>query len=155
MNPEKSVGKAERIHLLKVPLDILKEDDLESVLRSLKDSKEHQQIILLNFHDFMKGRKDPERQRMLKEAALVLPISKALVKGARFLKKGEPSHHMPFEFVIHLLGSLEKMQGSVYLLCEKMRDLNVSAANLRDSFPGLHIVGPSYRFFFPPPGRRT
>ncbi len=48
---------------------------------------------------------------------------------------------MPFEFVIRLLGVIEKINGTVYLLGEKNRELNISAGNLRDSFPGLLIVG--------------
>ena len=147
MNHEQDAKTVKRIRLLKVPLDILQEEDLEPILRELKNRQKHQQIILLNFYDFMKSRRDLERQRMLEEAALVLPISKSLVKGALFLKKGEPSYHMPFEFVIRLLGALEKTQSSVYILGEKTRDLNISAANLRDSFPGLHIVGRHTGFF--------
>lgn len=152
MDHEKIVKGVERIHLLRIPLDILKEDDLEPVIRELKERKGDNQIILLNFSDFMKSRRDPERQRMLKEAALVLPTSRSLVRGARFLKKGELVRHMPFEFVIRLLGVLEKIHGSVYLLGEKNRDLNISSANLRDSFPGLQIVG-RHTGFFSPPGK--
>ena len=147
MDHEQKLTGVERINLLKVPLDILREEDMESVIRDLNQQEGPQQIVLLTFSEFMKSRRDPERQRMLKEAALVLPTSGSLIKGARFLKKGDLVRYMPFEFVIRLMGILEPMRGSVYLLGEKNKDLNISSANLRDSFPGVQIVGRHVGFF--------
>ena len=146
---KEEIAGVRRIHLLKVPLDILKEEDLEAVVKTLARRAEKQQIILLGFRDFMKSRRDPERRRMMKEAALILPTSKALIRGARFLKLGEPVRHMPFEFVIRFLGVLEKMNGTVYILGSRSRELNISSGNLRDSFPGLRIVGRHQGYFLP------
>ncbi|MBI9103275.1 MAG: WecB/TagA/CpsF family glycosyltransferase [Spirochaetales bacterium] len=137
----------ERINFMNVPLDILKEDDIEKVIRNLARDGMRNQIVFLDFYEFMKARRDSERQRMLKEAALVLPVSKTLVRGSRFLKKGTLVRYMPFEFVIRLMGVLEQIGGTVYLLGLKNRELNISSGNLRDSFPGLRIVGRHAGFF--------
>ncbi len=136
-----------RVNLLNVPLDIVKDQDLEGVVRAIAGNETKNQIILLNFTEFMRCRRDPERQRMLKEAALVLPTSKALVRGIRFLKRGESVRQMPFEFVIRFLAILENINGSIYILGSKNRELNISSGNLRDSFPGLRIVGRHAGFF--------
>ena len=136
-----------RISLLNVPLDLMKEEDMETVVRAMAARDSRQQIILLGFFDFMKCRRDPERRRMMKEAALILPTSKALLKGVRFLKKGEAVRYMPFEFVIRFLGILEKINGTIYILGAHQRELNISSANLRDSFPGLRIVGRHSGYF--------
>jgi len=143
------IAEVRRINLLKVPLDLMKEEDMEKVVRTLAARKERQQIILLGFFDFMKCRRDPERRRMMKEAALIIPTSKALIKGVRFLRKGEAVRYMPFEFVIRLLGILENLHGTIYILGSHPRELNISSANLRDSFPGLRIVG-RHTGYFPP-----
>ena len=132
---------------MNVPLDILKEESIDSVVRSLAADGMRNQIIFLDFHEFMRSRRDPERKRMLKEAALVLPTSKSLLRGSRFLKKGAPVRYMPFDFTIKLLGSLEQAGGTVYLLGSRNRELNISSGNLRDSFPGLRIVGRHAGFF--------
>lgn len=147
MDHEQKLTGVKRINLLKVPLDILKEEDMEATIRELHQQEGPKQIVLLNFAEFMRSRRDPERQRMLKEAALVIPTSGALLRGARFLKKGELIRYMPFEFVIRLMGILEPMRGSVYLLGEKNKDLNISSANLRASFPGALIVGRHVGYF--------
>lgn len=141
MERERVNQRVQRINLLKIPLDILGEEDLEEVIRTLAEEKKPHQIVLLNFREFMRSRRDQERLRMLQEAALVLPISRSLIRGARFLKRDIPVRKMPFEFVIRLLGVIEKINGTVYLLGEKNRELNISSGNLRDSFPGLLIVG--------------
>jgi len=138
---EKTIQGVERINLLRVPMDILMEEDLERVVRQLIQRDTPNQIVLLTYSEFMKARRDPERQRMLKEATLVLPTSRTLIRGAKFLKRAVPKRYMPFEFVIRLLGVLEMINGSIYILGEKNRDLNISSSNLRDSFPGVQIVG--------------
>ena len=141
MEHERVNQRVQRINLLKIPLDILREEDLEEVIRTLAEEKKPHQIVLLNFREFMRSRRDQERLRMLHEAALVLPISRSLIRGARFLKRDLPVRKMPFEFVIRLLGVIEKINGTVYLLGERNRELNISSGNLRDSFPGVLIVG--------------
>ena len=90
----------ERINFMNVPLDILKEDDIEKVIRNLARDGMRNQIVFLDFYEFMKARRDSERQRMLKEAALVLPVSKTLVRGSRFLKKGTLVRYMPSSLTI-------------------------------------------------------
>ena len=143
----KSIEGINRINLMGVPLDILKEEDFEPVIRRIATDGMRNQIVFLDFNEYMRSRRDPERKRMLKEAALVLPISKALLRGSRFLKKGELIRHMPFEFVIRLMGILEHINGTVYLLGSRNKELNISSGNLRDSFPGLRIVGRHMGFF--------
>ena len=144
---KENIEGLERINLMKVPLDILQEDAIEEVVKTLAGDGMRNQIVFLDFIEFMKSRRDPERQRMLKEAALVLPVSQTLLRGSRFLKKGTLHRYMPFEFVIRLMGILEQTGGTVYLLGLKNRDLNISSGNLRDSFPGLRIVGRHAGFF--------
>jgi N-acetylglucosaminyldiphosphoundecaprenol N-acetyl-beta-D-mannosaminyltransferase len=72
---------------------------------------------------------------------MVIPISKSLVKGARFLKKKKVYRYMPFDFVVSLLSILEKREMSVYLLGGRMRSLKRAEKNLRQTFPRLRIVG--------------
>jgi N-acetylglucosaminyldiphosphoundecaprenol N-acetyl-beta-D-mannosaminyltransferase len=72
---------------------------------------------------------------------MVIPISKSLVGGARFLLKKKVHRYMPFDFVINLLSILEKREFSLYLLGGKMRILKKAEKNIRQTFPRLRIVG--------------
>jgi N-acetylglucosaminyldiphosphoundecaprenol N-acetyl-beta-D-mannosaminyltransferase len=55
---------------------------------------------------------------------------------------------MPFEFIIHLLGALEKQKGSLFLLGQKKGELQTVEQNLRTSFPELRFVG-RYNGYYP------
>ncbi len=130
-----------RKQLLGVPVD---EITLESALKLIeqfsKDAERHQ-IVLLTTMGLLKARRDIEYARMLKEASLILPISKGLITGASFLKIGHLSRFRPFEFLIRTLSLLEQLNKTVYLIGAKKEDVEQSERNLRASFPSLRIVG--------------
>jgi N-acetylglucosaminyldiphosphoundecaprenol N-acetyl-beta-D-mannosaminyltransferase len=130
-----------RIDVLNVPLDIVHEDSLEKVIKVMLLNGEYNQIVLLRFKDLMRARRSQEYRRLLSKASLVIPVSPCITAGAAFLKKGKPEKFMPFDFVIKLLGILEKQKGSLYLLSSKPDDLQKTEQNLRASFPEIRLVG--------------
>lgn len=139
---EKStITNVERIDLLKVPVDILKEEHFEEVVKELMENDEHNQIVFITTRDLLRARHDVDYLRCLRNAALVIPVTNGIVSGAKFLKRSIPETYMPFDFVIKLLGILEKYNKSVYLFGCKKQTLQGSERNLRTSFPGLKIVG--------------
>jgi N-acetylglucosaminyldiphosphoundecaprenol N-acetyl-beta-D-mannosaminyltransferase len=71
----------------------------------------------------------------------VLPVSKSIVAAARFLRGTRPARFMPFDFVIRVLGALEDRSQSIYLLGGTASSLRTAEQNLRQTFPGLRIVG--------------
>lgn len=130
-----------RIDVLGVPLDILPKENLEKIIKGMFSNGEFNQIVFLRLKDLMRARRNAEYRSLLKKAALVIPVSLSLARGASFLKKGKPERYMPFEFVIRLLGILEKHKQTAYLLSSKPKELQISENNLRTSFPDLRIVG--------------
>ncbi len=130
-------------------MDILPEEDFEDTIRDLIIDKGQHQIVFLSFDGLLKARRNNDFARTVQNAALVIPTSKRIIKAARFLKLPEPVRYMPFNFVIKLLGTLEKYQNTLYLAGMKPSELNVVSANLRDSFPGLRIVGRCAGYFKP------
>ncbi|MDR2143833.1 MAG: WecB/TagA/CpsF family glycosyltransferase [Treponema sp.] len=132
---------AERISLLKVPLDIVAPEQLEDlVYEFLKDKKDHD-VVLCSLWDLLKARRNGEYRSFIQRTSLVVPISKSIVSGARFLLRKKLYRYMPFDFVISLLSILEKREYSVYLLGGKMRILKRAEKNIRQTFPRLRIVG--------------
>ena len=127
--------------LLKVPLDIVPPENLPLIITELKD----QNIILLSVWDLLKARRNSEYLNYLFDAALIIPISKSLVSGAKFLTGKKPVRYMPFNFIISLLSIIEKKEGSLYLLGGGSRVLRKAERNLRSTFPNLKIVGRSDR----------
>lgn len=130
-----------RIHILGIPIDVVDDDALPQVIESFYGIPDHRQIVLLGFHELMRARHNKLRRSAIDQAALVIPVSKTIVKAAKFLKKDIPPLRRPYPFIIRLLGILETKNRSVYLLGSTMRGVRKAESNLRATFPGLSIVG--------------
>ena len=135
------IFEKKRIDVLNIPVDIVPPESMEKIITGMFSNGEYNQIVLIRLQDLMRARRNQEFRSILKKSALVLPVSKSIIGGASFLKKGKPYRFMPFEFIIRLLGILEKHGQSVYLLSSAQKNLQTSEQNLKASFPGLKIVG--------------
>ncbi|MDR1955542.1 MAG: WecB/TagA/CpsF family glycosyltransferase [Treponema sp.] len=131
----------ERVNLLKVPLDIIQVEQLADIMRTLMESGGGKNIILLSIWDLLRARRSGTYRSYVLSAALVIPISKSLVKGVRFLTGKQAPRYMPFDFVVKLLTCLEERELSLYLLGGKLRTLKKAEKNIRQTFPYLRIVG--------------
>jgi N-acetylglucosaminyldiphosphoundecaprenol N-acetyl-beta-D-mannosaminyltransferase len=132
----------ERIDLLGVSVDIITGDELERfVHESLQQTDAGKNIVLLSVWDLLRARRQGDYRDFVTGADLVVPISKSLIGGARFLAGKTPIRYMPFDFVIRLLTFLESREGTVYLLGAKSAVLRKSEQNVRETFPHLRIVG--------------
>jgi N-acetylglucosaminyldiphosphoundecaprenol N-acetyl-beta-D-mannosaminyltransferase len=129
-----------RVSVLGVPVDILPVEGIEELVVRFADGKNHQ-IVLLSLWDLMRARRSGEFRTMLAGASLVLPISRAITKGAHFLRKPEPLRYMPFDFAVKLLGALERRGKSVYLLGSTLTSIQRAERNIKSTFPGLRVVG--------------
>ncbi|MDR3276172.1 MAG: WecB/TagA/CpsF family glycosyltransferase [Treponema sp.] len=140
MDAEEPVN-IERITLLKIPLDIVSQEQLPEVISGLIKARAGGNIVLLSVWDLLRARRDREYRTFIQGASLVIPISKSLVDGARFLTGKTPIRYMPFNFVISLLSILEKGEYSCYLLGGRKQILRKTEKNIRQTFPSLRIVG--------------
>lgn len=141
--------KTERIRLLKVPIDIVEPGDLGFLLFRLANELEEHSIILLSLWDLLRARRNAEYREYVSQATLVIPISKSIVRGARFLLKKPPIRYMPFDFVVKCLSALAEHEASCYLLGGRKPTLQKIEKNISETFPGIRIVGR-----FPCPIRR-
>jgi len=139
---------------LKVPINIVSPEEFPDVISHLLKSAEAsgensanafsgkgQGIVLLSLSDLLRARRKGEYQDYVRNAALVLPISKSIISGAKFLTGKQLHRYMPFNFVIDLLSLLEKQGHSLYLLGGKGRILKAAERNIHTTFPRLKIVG--------------
>jgi N-acetylglucosaminyldiphosphoundecaprenol N-acetyl-beta-D-mannosaminyltransferase len=132
---------AQRINILKIPVDNITEDHLEEALKILLSDGKNHQIVLLSVWDLMRARRNVELRTMLNNADLIVPISQSLVKGAKFLKRPVPRRYMPFDFIIKVLGALERTGKTIYILGSNKKNLQTAERNIRSTFPGLRVVG--------------
>ena len=136
----------QRIELLGVPIDIVKPENMEKVLFSLHDQAGIKQVIFVSVWDLLKARRNTNYLNCLKNAALVLPTSKSIIKGAKFLKLPIPERYNPFSTIISLMTFLETRYKSIYLLgghkgslmdSEKKYSLNISWTSNCGSICGI------------------
>ncbi|MFP4363606.1 MAG: WecB/TagA/CpsF family glycosyltransferase [Spirochaetia bacterium] len=133
--------KIERIRFLQVPIDIVNPDDMETIIQDLSEDQGKHQIILLNLWDVLRTRWDKNFKAAVNDASLVLPVSKGIQQGIHFLYKKQAHRYNPFDFVIRLLGILEKHKKSLYILGNHPAVMQKIEKNLKDSFPGINLVG--------------
>ena len=167
---------AERIMLLRVPIDIVPPEELPEIINRLMPplagseyvspnllsrssyrpaapgcsgasdqgslpATKGRDIILLSLWDLLRARRNNEYRNYVLNAALVIPISKSLVSGAKFLTGKKVVRYMPFNFVISLLTCLERQEYPLYLLGGKNRIMKKTERNIHSTFPRLKIVG--------------
>jgi N-acetylglucosaminyldiphosphoundecaprenol N-acetyl-beta-D-mannosaminyltransferase len=133
--------EVKRITVTGIPVDHLREEVFEDTIHALAEGREVQQIIFLSLWDLMRARRDRELLRCIEQAALVIPVSRGIQRGAKFLKKTVPARYMPFDFMIRLFAALEARGRSLYLLGGTPAQLHSIEQNLKQTFPGLRIVG--------------
>jgi len=134
-------GITKRINLLTVPIDIQTEEQLTDTVKAFLADEGNHHIVLLDMNGLIRARGNSDFGKYVRGASLIIPTSLAIIRGTKFLNKRVPVRYMPFEFIIRLLGIMESLGQSVYFIGSRPKDLNIASANLRDSFPGLRIVG--------------
>ena len=133
--------KRQRVNLLKVPIDIIAPDQLGDIVYDLLKEKKEHNIVLLSLWDLLRARRNNDYRSYVTRASIVIPISKSLIRGVKFLKGQKAIRYMPFDFVVSLLTILEQREFSCYLLGGKIKVLLKTEKNIRQTFPRLRIVG--------------
>jgi len=138
---EVDLKKTTRISFLDVPVDLIEKEYLfEKLDEMVREGNKHQ-IVLLNISKLLKAKVNKEYHRFLREASLILPVSKGIIAGIRFQKKGEATRYNPYEIIIKLLSNVESYFKGVYLLGSRIQDLIEAEKNIKGSFPTLKVIG--------------
>jgi len=131
----------ERIHVCGVPVDVCKPDELENIILELLAKPGTKQIVFLSIWGLLKARRKNTFSDCIKNADLVLPISKSIISGARFLQKEVPVRYNPFRAIVEILSVLDSHYKSLYLLGGRSKTLQKAQWNVRSTFPTLNLVG--------------
>ena len=131
----------QRISLIGVPVDVVPPEDLEMTVLELLARPGTKQIVFLSVWDLLRARHKGEFQNCVRNADLVIPVSKSILSGASFLKKSVPVRYNPFDAVIHIMSVLDAHFKSLYLLGSRSQTLHSAARNVAATFPNLRIVG--------------
>ncbi|MCR4626626.1 MAG: WecB/TagA/CpsF family glycosyltransferase [Treponema sp.] len=131
----------QRIEVLGVPVDVCPIEDLESEVLELLAKPGTKQIIFLSIWNLLKARGHNDYAECLKNADLIIPVSKSILRAAKFLRLPVPARYNPFYAMINLFSILEMHYKSLYLFGGYKKQLQVAEKNVRSTFPKLQIVG--------------
>lgn len=131
----------ERISVCGVPVDICGEGEIEEEILELLAKPGTKQIIFLSIWGLLKARRKNAFAECVKNADLVLPISKSIITGAKFLKKKVPVRYNPFRGIIDIFSVLDSHYKSLYILGGKKKTLQKAQWNVMSTFPNLKLVG--------------
>ncbi len=130
-----------RLDFLGVPFDVLPEENFDSFFDKLLEKKHSWKVASLRYRDFKRAVFSKDFQNRLWTCALVFPIDKSLEWGMKFSGLTAPQRYHPFDFVIRLLGYLEKKGKSVYILGGTALEVQRVFDRIRSGFPKLTVVG--------------
>ncbi|HIW36326.1 MAG TPA: WecB/TagA/CpsF family glycosyltransferase [Candidatus Treponema faecavium] len=131
----------ERVDIGGVPVDILPPDGLEAAMLELLAKDKPAQIVFLSVWGLLKARKKNTYAQCVKNADMVIPVSKSIVKGAAFLGYPRVYRYEPFETVVSMLTILERYGKSLYLLGGTKKTVLSAERNVRVTYPDLPVVG--------------
>ena len=132
----------ERIEILGVPVDICPEENLETEILELLIKPGTKQIVFLSVWGLLKARRKNSFSECVKEADLILPISKSILKGASFLNRKIPVRYNPFTAIIDVLSILDSHYKTFYILGGKKKSLQKAYGNVRKTFPNFRALFP-------------
>ena len=134
-----------RINFLSVPVDIIPEqnlaDEIMEIIVKNSEAKVSSQICFVSIWDILKARFNQDYMNCLKNASLVIPISKSILKGASFLKLPVPVRYNPFKAVISIMNAIDKNFRTLYLFGSRRESLMAAEKNVKATFSGLRIIG--------------
>ncbi|MCL2214127.1 MAG: WecB/TagA/CpsF family glycosyltransferase [Treponema sp.] len=132
---------SQRLEFLKVPIDIVAPEQLSDIVYDLLKTKKEHNIVLLSLWDLLRARRNSEYRCYVVNASLVIPISKSIISGLKFLTGKTAHRYMPFDFIVSILTILEKREFTCYLLGGQRKILQKTEQNIRQTFPKLRVVG--------------
>ena len=92
-------------------------------------------------------RENPEANRVINEADLVLPDGIGVIKGAAMLGTPLKERTPGIEFATHLMGRMAEEGLALYLLGAKPGVAELAAQKLTEKYPGLKIAGTHDGYF--------
>jgi len=90
-------------------------------------AKKSLDIVLLSLWDLLRARRNGEYRDYVLSAALVIPISKSIVSGARFITGKKLVRYMPYHFIISLNQHRKPSVHSSSPACSARRPIRYSA----------------------------
>ncbi len=129
------------LKLLGINVDSIKEEEIYDYILLLANQDRPVQIVLLDTYLLMKAKFNKELENIINSSELVIPISKGIQFGLKFLKKKADQVYNYFNFIIRLLAHFTDFKKNIYILGGNEKSIVRAEKNIKSSFPGIRLMG--------------
>ncbi len=131
-----------RYTLLGINVDLLTEQEIFDKIMEISEGDKSEHVILLDTYLLMKAQFDKSLAQIINSAALVIPISKGITGGLKFITGQTGECHNFFNLIIRLLSRLTDFKRNIYMIGGKNEKIIRRAeTNVKGSFPGIRLMG--------------
>lgn len=133
--------KPRRIEILGVPVDCVSMQSALDYVDEMVRTGQRGAIIAVNPEKVMKARRDPALLAQLRSAALLLPDGIGIVWAARWLGLAHLSRVAGADLMVAICERAVAAGHRLFLYGASRESNQLAAAALRESYPGIAIVG--------------
>lgn len=130
-----------RVKLFGINIDCTEKEEIYPYLLKISEDSKPHHIVLLDTYLLMRALFNNELKTFINSAALVVPVSKGIRFGLSFLKINFKATYNYFSFIIGLLLYFCEHERFIYILGGKKKNMEKLEKNIKDSFPGIRLVG--------------
>ena len=132
----------QQFKLLGLKIDSISQEEVYNYILKLSQAKDKPAyVVLLDVYLLMKAQFNKPLFKFIYNADLVLPISGGIKFGLGFLNRKIEKLYNYFNFTINLLLNFTDKKKFVYILGGRKNLIDKVDKNIRDSFPGIRLVG--------------
>jgi exopolysaccharide biosynthesis WecB/TagA/CpsF family protein len=129
------------VSILGVPLDAVTADEALTRIAGMVAARRPHYVVTPNVDFMVQARRNPELQRILSEADLVLCDGQPLVWASRLLGNPLPERVAGADLTPRLLAQAEKLNHRIFLLGATAESNAGAVARLQADHPRLQVVG--------------
>ena len=130
-----------RVRLLDVNVDLIDQKQGISFIKDCFYTSGKHLVLFFFLYTLFRARRKKNYIKLLQSTDLIIPVSKAITNGIKFLKNEEKDLIIPFRFLLNAIHEAVEEKKSIYLYGSRKAVLEVAENNLKHSFPGIQIVG--------------
>jgi N-acetylglucosaminyldiphosphoundecaprenol N-acetyl-beta-D-mannosaminyltransferase len=127
--------------LLGVKVNSLTDEEANKYALELGESGKPRYIVLLDTFLLMRAQFSRRLKHHINNAGLVIPISPGIRGGLKFMGHSIEKVFNYFSLTIRLLTHFTEHKKFIYMLGGRRKDIDTIDKNIRDSFPGIRLVG--------------
>ncbi len=131
----------EKYRLLGVNVNSVSPEEAYKYILELSQLDKASHVVFLDTYLLMKAQFNRELYNYINTASLVIPISSGIKIGLKFLNRKIEKVYNYFNFIINLLINFTEKKEFIYILGGDKIIIEKAERNIRDSFPGIRLVG--------------